>query len=1379
MAFSQSTAAAYLTSKNLLRADNLTLVVLVGLATLFGFLAFKPIAIEDDTNNLDLIAQLTRAESGVKRKSANGLAWGLADDQDKLYAGDQIFTEKKSTATVRFNDGSEIAVAENSLIKIERKGDKTTIDMSKGFISGKLGKKSGLTLKMGNTKVALNQGAEIQINVDPNNRSNTKLTLLKGNATIDAGNNTLKIKTNQILSVGEQGAQVSNINIKPLLPAFDQRIDAADSEMILFKWESSKPLEYRLLIARDSSFRDILVNQKTSNTDATIKLSEPGKYVWKVTGKDQKTGQIEETITAHFTVSKTTPPELLSPASDRRFLQVEEKSEKQAISFLWRSNETDVAFEIQIAKDRDFTSPIIQQVLDQAQFSSTDMEAGTYYWRVRTLGKNNGRRSSYSEVRNFSVDLAAPLVAPTLISPDHGLQQTAGQMITLKWNSLTNANGYRLEILTNGKIVITETLRDTSFIWKPQNSGHYQWRVGTEDSLGREIPYSEFRAFIVTVAPPTLVSPKDQYNFVLNRKTIPIAFSWTANEDTSYYDLQVAKDPDFKGDFLKFRISANHHIWDVAEAGTYFWRVAAYATGIDGASYSSIRQFSVNDLDLLPPPSLLDRYYFELSPITLDNKVTHDESWKSGDQSQANLRITYAIYAISLRLSAGLFSIIDLLTGSSTAFAQVAIKSEGPVDIQWQPIEGAIGYDVEIAPDAKFSRNLVKRRVSSPRFYWPDAKPGRYYMRASSVDTRNRPGPFSQTSELFISYQPPKLLSPADATKLTLKPGVRNVTFRWQTSERARRYAVEISMTGDFSKPLIRRQLENREGRLALNLDPGSYFWRVQAIYHGSTQFVASEPFRFTVNYRELPAPTLESPANQSTVRHTDGLVDVNFQWQPVSGADQYDLEISPVADFSQITYQESGINVAKFNHKLTDGEYFWRVRGRYGTYALSQFSSPWSLRVKARPTIPSWIKPGADEKISYREAEAPLVVFAWQPVQSAKGYDFELARDANFTKIIHAKHTELTNESLKIDDGFYFARIRARSDEDDDDDTFSAWSEPRQFSQIRRLPDGPSLVYPSDGQKLYRQKILRLAWKQEDGFSGYRLVIAKDSNFKSVVTESQSQKNETTLKDLPKGKYYWYVEGQNQPMRLAVKSDIQMFTITTPPESDETTKLRVQLGYAPSIIVNSMVSSEVTNSLAMVATNSLTLDTSFWVSRSFGFALAYHRKSAELFSQKLEDSSDQKPLAYTPQHAGLLASYRAFLGRPGRSMELHGRAGYLYKTFYTYYPESRTAIGLMEAGAQHLQVGVGTRLPLSRQQSLESGFDYAKPISANPTQIRNGSNILFDVSYHHNFYQRFAWGTAYRFGRATYEFADQTHAIAGDLEETTHSVIGTVEYGF
>src|SRR5947209_2267160 len=65
------------------------------------------------------LGRMARVEEKVRRKTATSFVWGSAISQEPVYMKDSIQTGDSSAAVVRFDDGTTLEIAENSLVVID------------------------------------------------------------------------------------------------------------------------------------------------------------------------------------------------------------------------------------------------------------------------------------------------------------------------------------------------------------------------------------------------------------------------------------------------------------------------------------------------------------------------------------------------------------------------------------------------------------------------------------------------------------------------------------------------------------------------------------------------------------------------------------------------------------------------------------------------------------------------------------------------------------------------------------------------------------------------------------------------------------------------------------------------------------------------------------------------------------------------------------------------------------------------------------------------------------------------------------------------------------------------------------------------------------
>ena len=149
-------------------------------------------------------------------------------------------------------------------------------------------------------------------------------------------------------------------------------------------------------------------------------------------------------------------------------------------------------------------------------------------------------------------------------------------------------------------------------------------------------------------------------------------------------------------------------------------------------------------------------------------------------------------------------------------------------------------------------------------------------------------------------------------------------------------------------------------------------------------------------------------------------------------------------------------------------------------------------------------------------------VTLTWQSIDGAKGYYLELFEDAAMTKLVHKTMVDTNQVKLpEVELGDYSVRVRAV-----DRDDLQGLNSSRRFT-ISPVPNSPELTQVSS-EYLAGQPI-GLEWSAKSDATKYRLLLAKDRQFRSLVMEQELAATQKQLSEgLPAGTYYWKVAAGN-----------------------------------------------------------------------------------------------------------------------------------------------------------------------------------------------------------------------------------------------------------
>jgi hypothetical protein len=370
-----------------------------------------------------------------------------------------------------------------------------------------------------------------------------------------------------------------------LLPQRLEDSSVAQTAQPLFIW---KPIagkqSYWVIVAKDPSFTTIVDYAFTrvpayavrTRTSPLTYPDETTQYYWVVLPSTSAGGSPAGNIPANGNKAdfekQTIAPTLLGPDNDATFALPP--------TFSWTSVEGAKKYNLQVATEPTFATSV---KLDDVTTASTEFTAQktyvaskTLYWRVRALDENNNPLT-WSDVRTFEVDLAAPTLDPS--TPTVG----DAQLPVLRWFPVPGAVSYTLRIHEPNKPTAPKSY-----------SGYPSTAASFEKITGTGLFTWEIRADFPTLTGNTIPGPWSDdadYTHTIKEPTNPVSsaganrlvLSWDAKTGTKQYKVQISKREDFNPsietkttdnpDWAPNLISSNY-----TSGGDFWWRVAA----IDG-----------------------------------------------------------------------------------------------------------------------------------------------------------------------------------------------------------------------------------------------------------------------------------------------------------------------------------------------------------------------------------------------------------------------------------------------------------------------------------------------------------------------------------------------------------------------------------------------------------------------------------------------------------------------------------------------------------------------------------------------------------------------------------------------------------------------------
>ncbi len=392
---------------------------------------------------------------------------------------------------------------------------------------------------------------------------------------------------------------------------------------------------------------------------------------------------------------------------------------------------------------------------------------------------------------------------------------------------------------------------------------------------------------------PQLISPTNNST----NQSLQVDLNWKRIKGAKDYKIQLSKSDDFESTLLDSMIEGSSFTKPPLDAETtYFWRVKPFKKNHEGP-WSETWQFSTSSSDIEPVTVELQ------SPD--DDTVLNTEipkfEWSAVSES--------ADYHFQLAQDE---NFNDLVKDSVVAASDVAVVLSGADGI----------YHWRVAPI-----------VDSAPTEW------------SEVFDFTKEVPSSDSTDLTAPVQ----TSPNDgATEVALQP-----TFEWEKVDGAEYYILHANSI-DPSEMVIETEVEGTtfspEADLATQT---SHDWRVRAVA-GDTQGDWSEIHRFTTGSggsdgSGSSSVSLNSPSDGSSYQP----VNLTLDWETVSGASDYQIQLaanssfsSPVIDetVTESTYDASGLDYSQ--------TYYWRVQVN-GDGDSGNWSTVYSFTTESESTAP------------------------------------------------------------------------------------------------------------------------------------------------------------------------------------------------------------------------------------------------------------------------------------------------------------------------------------------------------------------------------------------------------------------------------------------
>lgn len=364
------------------------------------------------------------------------------------------------------------------------------------------------------------------------------------------------------------------------------------------------------------------------------------------------------------------------------------------------------------------------------------------------------------------------------------------------------------------------------------------------------------------------------------------------------------------------------------------------------------------------------------------------------------------------------------------------------------------------------------------------------------------------------------------------------INFSWTSKDPSA--VLEVAKDKDFSKVVFRKEISGSSH--GMELDPGTYFWRVKVSAAESKTF--SESRSVEIIQMKKPAPL--APSTKDKVVYRTEIPTVEFSWKPAEGANHYVFEIAKDKDFNLISYSTETTQTSVKTSKLFEGPVYWRVTAVYVNLRQPSSISEFEIsRQEIKP--PSLLEPASKFVLDYKSfAKKGGLPFRWK-AESGEPSRFVLSTTEDLKEEVSAFETSQTETLVteKLRPGTYYWSVGYKNNA-------GHW----EYKETRRF-EVDVLIAPLESPEILTRKkefdvdleTVDLQWSPVPGATQYHFKLVRvDGDAEKTIVEESSTELQKSKIELEDGKYKYLVSTIDAAGRESKPTE-KYFKVTRSPE--------------------------------------------------------------------------------------------------------------------------------------------------------------------------------------------------------------------------------------
>ncbi len=319
--------------------------------------------------------------------------------------GDELRVAKGATITLLFADKTEITLSDDVLIEFDHLSQygktgmvDTRLRVQSGKVEVRAQKQNGAGARLDiQTASAITsvRGTIFRVGLDTSQTDNSLIEVLEGRVAVANETNTVDVKQGFGIKVEKGKPLQQPVKLLPAPKILNLPATVTQQNQVV-SWQAvNLAHRYKIQIATDTHFSAITWQQSQESNATTLPNLPDGRYFIRISAV-AKNGLEGLTAPVAFTVNLYPSSPTLT-AVDSIFISATE-------ALIWSEVEGIDYFNVQIAKDKNFSQLVVDQQVNKEQFLIVNpLKFGQYYWRVASLqGQGLTDKGPFSPFSRFS-----------------------------------------------------------------------------------------------------------------------------------------------------------------------------------------------------------------------------------------------------------------------------------------------------------------------------------------------------------------------------------------------------------------------------------------------------------------------------------------------------------------------------------------------------------------------------------------------------------------------------------------------------------------------------------------------------------------------------------------------------------------------------------------------------------------------------------------------------------------------------------------------------------------------------------------------------------------------------------------------------------------